>query len=137
MAGSTIKDILDRGEAPNISGAFLKLAFGTLLGALGTPVRQVGIVVYLNESTAITGKVTAVYATAGGATGALVVMPYDPLGVLLPAAGECALEFTAAGTTIVHTAAADAVTAIDVIREDLVGADGTALAAKLAEDFFG
>ena len=109
----TNQDYLNRGEPDGIPWAFENLQAGDFFAALCIPTVQTGITVYLNESTdEIDGPVIAVYLEAGGgAAGPLDIIPH---GAAALAAGQCSVEYGTDGEPTVHTAAADAVTAIAV-----------------------
>lgn len=120
----TLADFLDRGEEGMLGILFRRITLGSLLKAQAGPATlSSALVVYADESTAVPGRVRSVYATAGGTPGGKLVVPHG--GGITPATGECSLEVDEDGNTIVHFAAADAVTACRVEYE--------AVATPLAE----
>lgn len=116
MADSTVAGYLDRGEPEALAWSARRLLLGTLLKSMTGPrSTQTGVTVYADESDEVDGIVTKVYATAGGLTGHKDILPYVAAAPIAPAAGQCSVEVNATtGKSVVHTANADAVTAITV-----------------------
>ena len=130
MSDSQRKAFLNRGEPNHFTPIFAKIALGDLLTALTGPPTVGTFDVGTDLSDEIAGRVRAVYASAGYAVGAKLIVPND--GRVTPGAGECQVSFdVATGKSIVAFASADAVTEC-VVEYD---ATSDAYAALIGDEF--